>query len=84
MLWNFSPSPAQVEVALEDVPGSLTAKPIVLDTTASSDDEIVRLRPERPFQIKAEQPSFQTALDLYGIRFWSLEQRPTRSSAAGR
>jgi hypothetical protein len=75
LLWNFSPAPAQVEVALENVPGNLTAKPIVLDATAPSDDEIVRLRPERPFQIKAEQPSFKVALDPYGVRFWSLEQR---------
>ena len=91
MLWNFSPSPAQVEITLEGVPGNLTAKPIVLDATAPSDDEIARLRPERAFQIKADptrspdakrpfgpgagQPSFKVALDPYGIRFWSLEQR---------
>jgi hypothetical protein len=75
MLWNFSPSPAQVGITLEDVPGNLTAKPIVLDAASPSDDEITRLRPERPWQIKAEQPSFQATLDSYGVRFWSLERR---------
>jgi len=75
MLWNFSPSPAQVEVVLEDTPGNLTAKPIVLDAATPSDDEIARLRPEKAFPIKAEQPSFKVALDPYGIRFWSLERR---------
>ncbi len=75
MLWNFAPLPAQVEITLEGVPGNLTAKPIILDATAPSDDEIARLRPEKAFQIKAEQPTFKLALDPYGIRFWSLERR---------
>ncbi|MCL5279291.1 MAG: hypothetical protein M1376_05235 [Planctomycetes bacterium] len=75
MLWNFSAVPAHVEVTLEDVPGNLTAKPVMLDATAPSADEITRLRPERAFPINGEQPSFRVSLDPYGIRFWSLERR---------
>lgn len=75
MLWNFSPSPAQVQVTLEAMPGTLTAKPIVLDATAPSSDEMARLRPERPFQIKTDKPIVPVSLEPYGIRFWSFEHR---------
>lgn len=75
LLWNFSSAPASVEVTLENVPGNLSAKPIVLDAVTPSDDEIARLRPERPFALKADRPSFQVALDPYAVRFWSLEQQ---------
>jgi hypothetical protein len=75
MLWNFSPSPAQVEVTLDNMAGNLTAKPIVLNAAAPSNDEIVRLRPENPFQIKTEQPVVQVSFEPYGVRFWSFERR---------
>lgn len=73
LLWNFSDSPAPVEIALKDVPGSLRAKPIVLDAATPSNDEIARLRPERSFQLKPDQPTIRTTLEPYGIRFWSFE-----------
>ena len=57
------------------LPGNLTAKPVVLDAAAVSDDEMARLRPESPFQIKADQPTFRASLDPYGVRFWALEER---------
>jgi hypothetical protein len=74
LLWNFSSSPAQVEVTVEKAPGNLTAKPVVLDAVTPSDDEIARLRPESSFPIRSDQPSFKVSLDPYGIRFWSLER----------
>jgi len=74
LVWSYSASPAQVEICLADLPGNLTAKPVVLDAGASSQDETVRLRPEGPFQIKADQPVFKVFFDPYGIRFWSLER----------
>jgi hypothetical protein len=75
LAWNFSSSSVGVEVMLKDVPGALRAKPIVLNAATSSDDEIARLRPENSFEVKADHPMIQTALEPYGIRFWSFEQR---------
>ena len=75
LVWNYSASPTLVEIALAGLAGDLTAKPVVLDAVAVSDDEIARLRPERPFQIKADQPTFRASLDPYGVRFWALEER---------
>jgi hypothetical protein len=75
LVWNFSNSPVQTEIALKDVTGSLTAKPILVDTATPSNDEIARLKPERSFELKADQPTIRTSLDPYGIRFWSFEQR---------
>ena len=73
--WNFSASPIQVELTFENMPGSMTAKPVVLDAATSSNDEISRLRPESPFQLKADQPAFRISFEPYNVRFWSFERR---------
>ena len=75
MLWNFSPSSSKVEIAFEDMPGDMTAKPIVLDAMTTNSDEIARLKPEPPRRIESGQPGMQVDLEPYQIRFWSLEQR---------
>ncbi|MBN1509417.1 MAG: hypothetical protein JW955_21400 [Sedimentisphaerales bacterium] len=75
LLWNFSGSPVPVELALKDVPGRLTAKPIVLDAATASNDEIARLRPESSFEIRPEQPTIRASVEPYEIRFWSFERR---------
>src|SRR4030042_164150 len=75
LLWNFSASPTQVELTFENMPGSMTAKPVVLDAVTSNNDEIARLRPESPFQIRADQPAFRISFEPYGVRFWSFERR---------
>jgi hypothetical protein len=75
LLWNLSASPIQVELTFNNMPASMKAKPIVLDAATSSDDEIVRLRPESPFQLKASQPAFRISFEPYGVRFWSFERR---------
>jgi len=75
LLWNFSASPIEVELSFENMPASMTAKPVVLDTATSSNDEIARLRPESPFQLKADQPTFRISFEPYGVRFWSFERR---------
>ncbi len=74
MLWNFSPSPAKVTVALADISGRMTAKPITLDAMTASDDEIARLRPEPSLRIDPEQPTMEITFEPYQVRFWSLEQ----------
>ena len=75
MLWNFSTAPVKVEIAFEDPPGRMWAKPIVLDALTAHDDEIARLRPEPPLAIDAEQPSLAVTLEPYQVRFWLLEQK---------
>ena len=75
LLWNFSASPIEVELSFENMPASMTAKPVVLDAATSSNDEIARLRPESPFQLKADRPTFRISFEPYGIRFWSFEKR---------
>jgi hypothetical protein len=75
LLWNFSASPIQVELTFENMPGSMTAKPVVLDAATSSNDEISRLRPESSFQLKADQPAFRISFEPYNVRFWSFERR---------
>ena len=73
LLWNFSGSPATVELNFDGLPGNLNAKPVVLDASTPSNDETARLRPEKVFLLKQENPEFQTTLEPYGIRFWSFE-----------
>lgn len=75
LLWNFSASPRQVELTFENMPGNMTAKPVVLDAATTSNDEISRLRPESSFQLKTDQPGFKISFEPYGIRFWSFERR---------
>jgi xylan 1,4-beta-xylosidase len=75
LLWNFSASPVQVELTFENMPANMTAKPVVLDAATSNNDEIARLRPERLFQIRAEEPAFRILFEPYGVRFWSFERR---------
>jgi xylan 1,4-beta-xylosidase len=75
LLWNFSASPVQVELTFENMPGNMTAKPVILDAATSNNDEIARLRPESPFQLKAEKPTYSISFEAYGVRFWSFERR---------
>src|SRR5439155_24519009 len=74
-LWNFSGSPVTVALTFVGMPGTVKAKPVVLDAMTSNNDEIARLRTEPSFSLKPEQPQFQTALEPYGVRFWSFELR---------
>jgi len=75
LLWNFSASPRQVELTFENMPGNMRAKPVVLDASTTSNDEISRLRPESSFQLKTDQPAFRISLKPYGVGFWSFERR---------
>jgi hypothetical protein len=76
LLWNFSLTPAEVQLKFEEPPGALAGRPVVLDATAPSSDENSRLRPEEPVRIKKAQPRLKVPLDSYGIRFWSFEALP--------
>jgi hypothetical protein len=74
LLWDFSESPARVELTLEGLRSDAVAKPLLLDAATASSDENLRLRPEKPIQLKQDQASVQITFDPYGVRFWSFEQ----------
>jgi hypothetical protein len=67
LLWNYSMTPAQVDLAIEGAPSDLTLCQLFLDAAAPSYDENVRMRslPSR----KMKQGSMQIKVDLgaYGI-----------------
>ena len=74
LLWNFSASPVQVELTLENMSCDMMAKPVVLNAATTNNDEIARLSPENPFQIRVKQPAFRISFEPYGVRFWSFER----------
>ena len=73
LLWNFSASPANVELAIEDLPKDMLVRQLTLDALASSDDENARLRPEPPTNLKKGSHGLKAGLDPYGVKFWSFE-----------
>jgi hypothetical protein len=75
MLWNWSATPIDVDLALEDLPGDVKAIPLVLDAATPNPDENARLRPEDPFEVTRSDARFRFRLDPYGVRFWTLEPR---------
>jgi xylan 1,4-beta-xylosidase len=74
LLWNFSASPVQIELTLENMSCNMTVKPVVLNAVTTNNDEIARLNPENPFQIRAKKPAFRIFFEPYGVRFWSFER----------
>ena len=73
LLWNFSASPANVELAIEDLPKDMLVRQLTLDALASSDDENARLRPEPPANLKKGSHGLKAGLYPYGVKFWSFE-----------
>jgi hypothetical protein len=73
LLWNFSASPASVELAIERLPKDVLVRQLTLDALAPSDDENARLRPERSTNLKKGSHGLKAALDPYGVKFWSFE-----------
>jgi len=73
LLWNFSASPANVELAIEDLPKDMLVRQLTLDALASRDDENARLRPEPPTNLKKGSHGLKAGLDPYGVKFWSFE-----------
>ena len=73
LVWNFSNGPAEVDLTVDALPGTMRVRHIVLDALAPSDDENVRLRPDPPAEWKAGSQRLQVRFDPYAIHFWSLE-----------
>jgi hypothetical protein len=74
LVWNFSDSPHRVELSLENLPGNMAAKPLVLDATTAGNDENARLRSENAIELKGAKSNMQIEFGPYEVRFWSLER----------
>ena len=73
LLWNFSESPAEVVLSLENLPKNMKVRHLVLDALAPSADENARLRLERLAELKKGTQQLRVHFDPYAVRFWSLE-----------
>lgn len=74
LFWNFSDRPARVNLVMNGLRPGLKAERLVLDATAPSSDENIRLRllPELP--VEAGEP-VPVDLPPYGVMFWSIDLR---------
>jgi hypothetical protein len=75
LLWNFSVTPARIEIALDHVPAEMVLRKVTLDAAAPVDDDNVRLRPSPSQNISAGTQNVQFDLAAYGVVFFSLESR---------
>ena len=73
LLWNFSDSPASVELLLDDLPKNMLVRQLTLDAVAPSDDENVRLRPERRARMTQGSHNLKLELEPRAVKFWSFE-----------
>lgn len=73
LLWNFSDSPTEVELVLDDLPGETLMRRITLDALAPSDDENARLRPEPPARLAKGPQRMKLQLGPHAVKFWSFE-----------
>ncbi|MGC8640204.1 MAG: GH39 family glycosyl hydrolase [Isosphaeraceae bacterium] len=73
LLWNFSDSPAAVELNLEGIPRDMLVRHLTLDALAPSDDENARLRPEPHARIGKGTHRMFVELGPRAIKFWSFE-----------
>jgi hypothetical protein len=75
LVWNFSNSPAHLDLTLDGAPGAYTMRRLLLDAAGPSDDENERLRWQTPFARKVENARISFDLDAYGVSFLTLEVR---------
>jgi hypothetical protein len=73
LLWNFSDSSASVELVLDDLPKNMLVRQLTLDAVAPSDDENVRLRPERRARMTKGSHNLKLELEPRAVKFWSFE-----------
>jgi len=74
LLWNYSTTPAQVDLAVAGAPSDLTLRQLFLDAAAPSDDENARLRPVPARHLKPGDIRIKVDLGSYGISFLALEK----------
>jgi len=73
VLWNFSPSPLEVEIALKGVPSDKRVRHIVLEALAPGVDENSRLRPEPFSRLEKGERRWNLAFEPYAIHYWYFE-----------
>jgi len=61
-------------MALSDMQGRFTARPIILDATTTSNDENSRLKTESPVEIGRDKVGLNVTMEPYEMRFWSIER----------
>lgn len=74
LLWNFSPSPATVELVLSGLERKLSGRRLTLDAVHPGDDENDRLRPAGPVAFEPPQAGMKLQLDPYGVTFMYLDR----------
>lgn len=74
LFWNFSDQPARVHLIMNGLAPGLKAEDLLLDATAASSDENIRLRPLPEVSVEAGQP-IPVDLPPYGVTFWSIDLR---------
>jgi hypothetical protein len=73
LLWNFSSTPLQGELSLNDLPQDMRIRHLVLDAMSASADENSRLRPEPFAKLKKADGHISVPLEPYTVHYWSLE-----------
>ncbi|HZT31875.1 MAG TPA: hypothetical protein VFA33_18445 [Bryobacteraceae bacterium] len=73
LLWNFSPSPAAVQLKVAGAPSKLAGRQLVLDAVHPSDDENNRLRPERALAADPGSTEMKVDLEPYGVTLLFLD-----------
>ena len=61
------------ELTLEGLPGDKLVRRLTLDAQGPSDDENVRLRPERRTRLAKGDHRLEVELGPYEVKFWSFE-----------
>lgn len=74
LVWNFSKSPAQIEMALEGAPERLAATRFALDAAGANNDENRRINPLEALRITRDQPELRFELEPYGVNYLLFRQ----------
>jgi xylan 1,4-beta-xylosidase len=67
LIWNFSKKPVHVDLRLEGATGPIKLSPRILDATAASSDENVRMRPVHSTIVPASDANIGIDLDIFGV-----------------
>jgi hypothetical protein len=73
LLWNFSDSPASVDLVLNNLPKDMLVRQLTLDAITPGDDENTRLRPEPRARMTKGSHTLKLELEPHVVKFWSFE-----------
>lgn len=73
LVWNFSSSPVTFELQCSGLPPGARRRHLVLDATAGSDDENLRLRPDSSAKLDQDAFHQNVTLNPYAVQYWSFE-----------